>query len=188
MSANLLSAFRQFGPVTPEAMAELEQSCVERRYQKGNWVIRQGKICHHIYFVQLGLLKLFSQGLQQQFIMRFAPENSFITILDSFWDEKPTKYELMALEETTLFSIDKKAMDRLCSQHHCLDRLFRNIIALASVNMMNRINEMLEDDATVRYHNFLKQQAVIIQRIKLGDLAAYLGVTQTTISRIRAKK
>ncbi|MEF9476504.1 hypothetical protein OWR28_00925 [Chryseobacterium sp. 1B4] len=54
--------------------------------------------------------------------------------------------------------------------------------------MMGRISEMLEDDGKKRYHNFLKQRPDLIRRISLGDLADYIGITQVSLSRIRAQK
>lgn len=54
--------------------------------------------------------------------------------------------------------------------------------------MMGRISEMLEDDGKKRYYNFLKQRPDLIQRISLGDLADYIGITQVSLSRIRAQK
>ena len=56
------------------------------------------------------------------------------------------------------------------------------------VNMMNRISEMLEENGTERYNNFVKTNGRLMQRISLGDLAGYLGITQVSLSRIRARK
>lgn len=45
---------------------------------------------------------------------------------------------------------------------------------------------MLEVNATDHYHQFMEENASIAQRISLGDLAKYLGITQQSLSRIRA--
>jgi hypothetical protein len=47
---------------------------------------------------------------------------------------------------------------------------------------------MLEDDATERYNGFIKDNNHLLQRISLGDIASYLGISQVSLSRIRAKK
>jgi DNA-binding Xre family transcriptional regulator len=52
--------------------------------------------------------------------------------------------------------------------------------------MTRRISEMLEENATKRYNQFMKENKAIAQRISLGDLASYLGITQQSLSRIRA--
>jgi hypothetical protein len=59
---------------------------------------------------------------------------------------------------------------------------------MAIFQMMNRVKEMLEEDGLKRYDNFLKTNNYLMQRISLGDLANYLGITQVSLSRIRAKR
>jgi O-phosphoseryl-tRNA(Cys) synthetase len=49
-------------------------------------------------------------------------------------------------------------------------------------------NEPLEENATKRYNQFVKENHAILQRISLGNLSNYLGITQQSLSRIRAKK
>ncbi len=54
--------------------------------------------------------------------------------------------------------------------------------------MMHRVSERLDSDAKQRYKNFLHQYPDLIQRISLGNLSNYLGITQVSLSRIRAEK
>ena len=54
--------------------------------------------------------------------------------------------------------------------------------------MMKRISEMLEENGTEHYIKFVEENNQLLQRISLGDLASYLGITQVSLSRIRAKK
>ncbi|WP_447641416.1 MULTISPECIES: hypothetical protein [Chitinophagaceae] len=54
--------------------------------------------------------------------------------------------------------------------------------------MSVRINELLDGNATERYQYFMKENSTIVQRLSLGDIADYLGITQGLLSRIRAQK
>jgi hypothetical protein len=53
---------------------------------------------------------------------------------------------------------------------------------------MDRISEMLEENAKERYTNFINKYPDLLQRISLGDLANYIGITQVSLSRIRAAR
>lgn len=53
---------------------------------------------------------------------------------------------------------------------------------------MERISEMLEENAKERYANFVRDYPTLLQRISLGDLANYIGITQVSLSRIRAAR
>ena len=109
----------------------------------------------------------------------FIEINSYLLIV-------PSKYQLLALEPTTVHSIARGDIERLCRQYHPVETLFKQLLAFASVGMMKRISEMLEENATTRYHQFVREKAPLLQRISLGDLAAYPGITQVSLSRIRA--
>lgn len=118
--------------------------------------------------------------------MTFFKENILFTEINSYLTSAPSKYQLLALEPTTVFSIARADIEHLCRQHHAVETLFRQLLAFASVGMMKRISEMLEENATTRYRLFVQERGAMLQRISLGDLAAYLGITQVSLSRIRA--
>ena len=159
-----------------------------RTLDKGEYLLKSGQVCRHLYFIDKGLVKTFFTKEEKQFIMRFFPENSMFTVLDSFLTGKPSTYSVLALEPTAVTCISKTEMDTLCADHHCVETFLRNLVSLASVNMMNRISEMLEENATERYNHFVRESHPLLQRISLGDLAGYLGITQVSLSRIRAGK
>ena len=53
---------------------------------------------------------------------------------------------------------------------------------------MERITSMRFTSAKEKYNHFQKTYSKIYHRIPLGMVASYLGITQETLSRIRAKK
>ena len=69
-----------------------------------------------------------------------------------------------------------------------METLFRKLVSVANWKMTKRIREMLESDATSRYKLFIKENNDIVQRLSMGDVAKYLGITQQSLSRIRAAK
>lgn len=120
--------------------------------------------------------------------MRFFPERSLVTVLDSFETQTPSNYQIMALEPTTVSFLTKTHLEELCIRHRTIESAFRKLLSIATINMMKRISEMLEESATERYNHFLHDNNHLIHRISLGDLANYLGITQVSLSRIRANK
>lgn len=108
--------------------------------------------------------------------------------LSGFLTDKPSKYMIVALEQTDVLRIHRDIIMELCRKYHTAETLFSKLYSKAPVNMMGRISEMLEDDGKKRYSNFMKQNPGLIQRISLGDLADYIGITQVSLSRIRAQK
>ena len=172
--------------LAPAEREALLQAFGRQEFQKGDCLLRAGQASHHYHFIEQGLVKSSFFKEDKEFIMTFFKENILFTEIDSYLTSAPSKYQLLALEPTTVYSIARPDIERLCRQHHAVETLFRQLLAFASIGMMKRISEMLEENATVRYQLFVRERAALLQRISLGDLAAYLGITQVSLSRIRA--
>jgi hypothetical protein len=65
------------------------------------------------------------------------------------------------------------------------DDIINKIINKALLEKVNKISPMLAEDATERYQNFFTQFPTLANRIPLSYLASYLGITQSSLSRIR---
>jgi CRP-like cAMP-binding protein len=65
------------------------------------------------------------------------------------------------------------------------DEIMSKIISKALVEKLSRISMMMAEDATQRYLNFFNRFPKLANRIPLAHLASYLGITQSSLSRIR---
>ncbi|HLZ89015.1 MAG TPA: Crp/Fnr family transcriptional regulator [Puia sp.] len=184
--ADLRQFCTRFSPLTEEAMDQLLQISTTKTYRKGRYLLKQGQTCKHLFFINSGLVKSFFISGDKEFVMRFFTDNLLFSVFDSFITQTPSKFNLVALEETTVTLINHDALEDLCNKHHCIETLFRKLVSVAAVKMTKRISEMLERDAAERYNQFVLENGDAIQRISLGDIAKYLGITQPSLSRIRA--
>lgn len=170
-----------------DAINELSLEIENKTFDKGNLILKSGMVCRQLYFLDEGLVKLFFLREEKEFIMRFFYENSIFTGLDSYITQTNSNYSIRALEPTLVSYISHSKMELLCKKHHCIETAYRKFVSTAALNMMKRVSEMLEEDGAKRYNNFIKTNKQLLQRISLGDLASYLGITQVSLSRIRAK-
>lgn len=159
-----------------------------RSIKKDQLLLNRGSVCNHLFFIDNGLAKTYFNTGDKEFIMRFFCEKEMFTVLDSFITRQPSTYYIKALEATEVSYVDQKELEILCLKHHCIETFFRKLVSMAVVNMMKRVSEMLEENASTRYAHFIKDNSHLLQRISLGDLASYLGITQVSLSRIRAQK
>ena len=170
------------------ASDELFDKLKTKTFQKGDLLLNEGNVCRNIYFIDEGLTKTFFYRDGKEFIMRFFHENMMFTVIDSYITQTPSTFMILALETTTVTYISQEELEELCKKHHCIETFLRKLVSFASINMSKRISEMLEENATARYNNFVKENNSLLQRISLGDLSSYIGITQVSLSRIRAKK
>lgn len=185
---DFIKTLNTLSSLSKEAIDDLELEIADKTFDKADLILTSGRVCGQLYFLNKGLVKLSFHKDGKEFIMRFFSENSIFTGLDSYILQTKSDYSVIALEPTRVSCISYSKMEFLCKKHHCVETAFRKFVSIASVNMMKRISEMLEENGTTRYHNFIKANPQLLQRISLGDLANYLGITQVSLSRIRAKK
>ncbi len=186
--ADFLQFCTQFSSLDEEAIADLVKNLKTKTVPKGEYFLKTGEVCKHLYFINEGLVKMYFIKDDKEFINVFAIENRLFTVFESYVTQTPSNFMLLALEPTTITLISYAEMDKLCKKHHCMETFFRKLVSLAATKMTRRISEMLEENATKRYNHFVKENKHILHRINLGDLASYLGITQQSLSRIRAQK
>lgn len=185
---DLVAFLNNIIPLTEEGIDDLSAVISRKEYAKGASLLKEESTCSWLYFMEKGLVKYSFYREDKEFIMRFFPENSLFTGLDSYIRQLPSAYVLEALEPVTVSRISHGDMELLCRKHHCLETAFSKFISIAALNMMDRVSEMLEENSAKRYANFVRSNGELMQRISLGDLASYLGITQVSLSRIRARK
>jgi CRP-like cAMP-binding protein len=186
--AELVDYCKQFSPLEPEALAGLLDASVTRTFRKGQYLLRKGEVCRKLIYINSGLVKSCFTENEKEFVMRFFYENLLFSVFDSYFTQSPSKFALVALEPTTITTIDYAGMEALCQRYHSLETFFRKLLAIATAKMTKRISEMLEGDASERYKQFVEENNAILQRINVGDIANYLGITPQSLSRIRAAR
>ncbi|MCX3264849.1 Crp/Fnr family transcriptional regulator [Pedobacter agri] len=187
-SPDFLSFVSSLSKLEEVASAAMKSKLYNRKYKKGELILEAGAVCKRIYFVKSGLVKTFFYADSREFIMRFFSEKNMFTVLDSFILQQPSTYSILAIEDCHLTCIDHNELETLSLDFHTIETFYRKLLALAAVNMMERIGSKLEEKAQIAYHKFLKENGALLQRISLADLASYLGITQVSLSRIRAIK
>ena len=186
--SDFITTCNRLSTLDATAAEELQDKLKTRSLKKDQLLLNRGTVCNHLFFIDSGLAKTYFDNGDKEFIMRFFRENEMFTVLDSFVTRQPSTYFIKALEPTEVSYIEQAELETLCLKHHSIETFYRKLTSMAVVNMMKRISEMLEEDASARYAHFLKDSSHLLQRISLGDLASYLGITQVSLSRIRSKK
>ena len=117
----------------------------------------------------------------------FGFENDFVTSFHSFITQKPAVENIQLLEGSILWAISKETLSGLFNKHHEIERLVRIVYEKYYIRLEERFVNAQFKTATERYENLLLQTPHILERMPLGHIASYLGISQETLSRIRSK-
>lgn len=166
--------------MNPELLQLLQTNFTRKHYSKGTVIVRECQVCQYVYFIEKGLTKILSINGEREFIMRFSPENSFVCIVDSFTEQSPSNFRLVAIEDSDVLLLHHDRYEAICNENHQTANLFRKINQRAAANMTKRISEVLINDGSQLYQKFLRENGALIHRISLGDMAKYIEVTQVS--------
>ena len=145
--------------------------------------------CKYIYFITSGCLRSYyvdDKGVEHIYQIRM--DNNWISDLESFFSQRPSKYYIEAIEDSELLRISYEDLDQLYEKVPSLERYFRILFQKAYVNALERLNSTMWESAIDRYNNILEENPDMFQRVPLVYIASYLGITPESLSRIRKKK
>jgi CRP-like cAMP-binding protein len=183
----LLDHINHYCPLDEPALIGLTGALKKTELEKGSFLITEGKVCNHVWFLESGCLRGFYNLNGKEISHWFGFENNFVTSFYSFISRQPCVENIQLIENCTLWAIAYEDLQGLYKKHPSVERLGRIMheryyIMLEERFMRNHFKESRE-----RYENLMKHTPHILQRVPLGYIASYLGITQETLSRIRSK-
>lgn len=174
-------------PVSDKAAEDLVSICTEIKYKKNAIVQPIGHTCRTIYFINKGALRIFYFKGETDITESLEFENAFVARVESLVTGEPSRKGIQAVEDSTLLAINADRLGELYNEHLDIERLFRKIFLNAFITTLKRIEDIQFRSAEERYTLFLKDHPDVLRRIPLKYIASYLGITQVSLSRIRAK-
>lgn len=183
---SLFVFFAQFQLLSNEAEKALEGICSVLFLKKNEELQPIGHTCRTIYFVKKGIARIYYYKDGTDITESFSFENTIIARVESLFTEKPSRKAIQIVEDAELIAINVPKLFNLYDKHPQIERLFRKIFEKGYVETVNRIESLQFHTAEERYLALLQESPNILRRIPLKYIASYLGITQVTLSRIRA--
>jgi CRP-like cAMP-binding protein len=185
---NLIETFRNVGDLSQENEIAL-LSAVQRTECKSKTTLHElGKICNKIYFVEKGIARTFYYKDGKDITYWIALENDFVGAMSSYFMREPSNKMVETIEDCVLWEFEYQKLESLFATNQELGKVGRLFANYGMSLMEKRFDNLHFNSAKERYDILVKQQPEILQRISLGMIASYLGVTQETLSRIRTQK
>jgi CRP-like cAMP-binding protein len=184
---HLLTQIKNFSPLSEAAVNAL-QDCFEKiTLGKNEFLLQEGKVCRQLYFLEKGALRGFYNLDGKEITHWFGFENDFVTSFHSFITQEPAVENIQLLEGCILWGISKETLTNLFNRHHEIERLMRIAYEKYYIRLEERFVNAQFKTASERYQDLLQQTPHILERVALGCIASYLGISQETLSRIRSK-
>ena len=154
-------------------------------FSAGTIVHQAGFVCNKLFFVEKGALRAFYYFKGNDVTAHFATEKGSITAPDSFIKGTASKYYIEALTNSKVYMVRKSSLEQYLIANPQLERLARKYTEEIYMEMLDRVESMVFLTAVERYQKLLKSHPKIDQKVNLGHISSYLGITQETLSRVR---
>jgi len=187
-SSPLLAQLKQVYKVSDKDCLRLIQLFEPLEVKKNEILYRSGEIVRHVYFVEQGCLRqYYINNNGEERTIYFKVENGWCSELVSFLDNKPTELCVQALENSKLQVINQKNWVYAVTQIQSFTMGFIRAQQDTNYMLKKRLAEATVETPEEKYLRFIKEQPLLLQRIPLYHIAAYLAMTPETLSRIRKK-
>ena len=175
-------------PLSPPALDRIAAMAPPRLVPRRTLLHRGGEVCSHFHFLESGLARVFYYRDGVEVTAWFSFPGHIVSAIDSFFTGQPSQYWIETLEDSTLCSVRNADIDRLYRDFPETERLGRLLITENYLRLDERMKLFAFHTAEERYHLLLGQFHDILQRVPLGMIASYLGITPETLSRIRSRR
>lgn len=184
----LQEAILEYTAIDESILPDILSRFREERFKKKEIVERSGSTYRKLYYIAEGMAKLYYQRDGKDITGWFSKEGDFITANDSFFQKKPSLLNLEFLEDSLAYTITVQELEDLFMQYHQFERFGRKLTYELLVVLSEKMYSMLFQPAEKRYQLLTVHAPEVAARAPLGDIASYLGISQETLSRIRAQK
>jgi len=153
---------------------------------KNEYFVRQGKVCRKLAFITEGVARYCMFRDDGSDVTCFIMcENDFLGDPESFFTQKPSDKNVQTLTDCQLMTITYDNMQKFLHQIPRGKEINAAIDHYVMTKMLFQRTFLLNLDATIRYKEFMREYAHILQRIPLSYIANFLGITQQSLSRLR---
>lgn len=169
-----------------EDYERISQAHIRIELPPGTILLEEGKIAKEFYAIEEGLFRSFVYDYNgNEITTGFFCQNEILIESFSLFQRMPSKEYFQAISDGIIWKIKYEDFDNLLNKSEGLREWGRNWATGQLSTIKQHSIEVLTINATGRYLNLLKERPQIIRQAPLKYIASYLGITDTSLSRIR---
>ena len=184
---SLIKFLQSSGVVTAGQAVEIAGSFAPKIIAKNEVLLQPGRVSDEYLFLDSGLVRAFVQGVDgQEATTGFYAGGQVAVEVSSFFNRTPSQEQLQALTDGAGWYITYQQLNALFHARPEFREFGRLVLVRALGSLKARMLDQLTETASVRYEKLVQASPAILQYAPLKHVASYLGITDTSLSRIRA--
>ncbi len=154
-------------------------------YKKGETLIHVGQAVESEYFVVSGCLKAFFVNDEiKTYILQFAMPTWWTSDYAAMYNHTNATITVDCITDADVLCLSGADREKLCSELHPLEHFFRWRTNRGYVASQKRLLSFMNNDTKARYEELLALYPQLYNLVPKHLIAAYLGVSRETLSRL----
>jgi len=185
----VINFFEEIHFIRPELRAAIKLHSHLLHIKKKSILLDFDEVQKSIYFIIKGAVRSYyldSSGKDTTSWLLF--EGDLAISVYSFFSQKPSVETLETLEDSTILVLSYEKLILLYNTFLEFNFIGRVLVESYYIKSEEKANELRVFSAKDRYLHLIEKQPSILNRVPLGFISSYLGITQSTLSRIRGKR
>ncbi len=156
--------------------------------KKGDLFLKENQISDDYLYLQQGVMRIFLYDLEgNEITTDIFTENNIVFEITSFFNRVKSEANIEAITDCIGYRISYQELNKLFHDKPAFRDFGRAILVKEFITSKKRNYSMINQTAEQRYQNLLTNRPDIIKHVPLKYVASYLGITDSTLSRIRKK-
>jgi CRP-like cAMP-binding protein len=182
----LLQFFEDSGKVNAIKAKEIAEYFEEKELRKGALFLKEGQVSNEYLVLQNGFMRAYSFDPDgNEVTTAFHNKHQPVFEVASFFNRIPSKENIQALTDCMGWAITYEQLNFLFHSIPEFRDFGRSILVKGFASLKTRMLSMITESAEERYLSLLQSNPEIFQYAPLKQIASYLGITDTSLSRIR---
>jgi CRP/FNR family transcriptional regulator, anaerobic regulatory protein len=186
MSHFLLSHVYQHPLIQDEALKTISSAHHKLNFKKGDYLLKEGEISDGFWIIESGLMRSYVIDFNgNDHTTDFFGNHEIAIDVLSLFQRSPSKENIQTLTDCECWKIDYEVFQELFHTIPGFSEWGRLWMTQKLFHFKQRTVEMVATSAKDRYLLLIKERPQIIQHSPLKHIASYLGITDSSFSRIR---
>lgn len=181
----LIHFLKELGPISNGLETHLIETLKFKTYHKNDYLLKAGQQGNTISFLFKGLVRCYYDKDEKEVTRWLLKEGDVIISLKSFYLGFPSMEYIQALEETSVGYIKREELDFIYEAYPEFNVHGRKLAVHYQLLWDEIIFANVKKSAEERYLWLLRDHPQLIQRVAGKYLASYLGLDETTFSKIK---
>lgn len=160
-----------------------------KTFEKHELIVPQNTTCKNVYYIEEGLARVYAVNDKgEDLTYWFSREDNPTGLMTSIQTQKPSLYGLQAMEKTIVLVLPVVELMKLKDSSLVHAKAFQDMLLAMTSYTSHRMISLQTQSAKERYEALIQSEPDLFQRVNLGHIASFLGITIQSLSRIRADK